>query len=72
MRSRADITHFANVEHEATGTAFGMFRFTTVDGSRGEALITREDAFHPARVLAELRRRNACALCAQARGQLRR
>ncbi len=34
MRSRADITHFANVEDEATGTAFEMFRFTTVDGSR--------------------------------------
>jgi hypothetical protein len=59
VRSRADITHFANVEDEATGTAFEMFRFTTVDGGRGEALIKREDAFDPGKVLAELRRRNA-------------
>src|SRR5208337_3237285 len=59
MRSQPKILHYANVEDEATDSAYEVFRFYKVDGGRGTAQIPRQSAFDPKEVRKELLRRNA-------------
>ena len=39
MRSDAELSHLANVEDEATGEAFEVFRFTKVGGRRARLFV---------------------------------
>src|SRR5271166_5737558 len=59
MQSQPKILHYANVEDEATDSAYEVFRFYKVDGGRGTAQIPRQSAFDPKEVRKELLRRNA-------------
>ena len=59
MQSQPKILHYANVEDEATDSAYEVFRFYKVDGRRGSAQIPRQFAFDPKEVRKELLRRNA-------------
>jgi Domain of unknown function (DUF927) len=59
MGSDARIEHYANVEDEATDSAYEIFRFDKVDGSRGVAQIARQIAGDEREVVRELLRLNA-------------
>src|SRR5271166_3494938 len=59
MQSQPKILHYANVEDEATDSAYEVFRFYKVDGGRGTAQIPRQSAFDQKEVRKELLRRNA-------------
>src|SRR5208282_2113581 len=59
MQSLPKIFHHANVEDEATDSAYEVFRFYKVDGRRGSTQIPRQSAFDPKEVRKELLRRNA-------------
>jgi hypothetical protein len=59
MQLQPKIFHYANVEDEATDSAYEVFRFYKVDGRRGSAQIPRQSAFDPREVRKELLRRNA-------------
>jgi Domain of unknown function (DUF927) len=59
MRSDAELSHFANVEDEATGEAFEVFRFTTVGGRRDRLFVEREVANDHRQLRSRLRKYNA-------------
>src|SRR5271166_6663973 len=59
MQSQPKILHYANIEDEATDSAYEVFRFYRVDGAAGTAQIPRQSAFDPKEVRKELLRRNA-------------
>jgi len=59
MQLQPTIWHYANVEDEATDSAYEVFRFYKVDGGWGAAQIPRQSAFDPKEVRKELLRRNA-------------
>ena len=59
MRSDAELSYFANVEDEATGEAFEVFRFTKVGGRRDRLFVECEVADDPKQVRSRLRKYNA-------------
>ena len=59
MRSDAELSHVANVEDEATGEAFEVFRFTKVGGRRDRLFVEREVADDCKQVRSRLRKYNA-------------
>jgi hypothetical protein len=59
MRSDAELSHLANVEDEATGEAFEVFRFTKVGGRRARLFVEREVADDYKQVRSRLRKYNA-------------
>ena len=59
MASNGEVTHFANVEDEATGEGFEVFEFQKVGGRRGRLLVEREDAFDFEKVFSRLMKFNA-------------
>jgi hypothetical protein len=59
MASNAHLTHFANVEDDATGEAFEVFGYTRVGGRRDRLFVEREVADDPKQVRLRLRKYNA-------------
>ena len=59
MASNGEVTHFANIEDEATGEGFEEFVFPKVGGRRGRLLVERENAFDFEKVFSRLMKFNA-------------
>ena len=59
MTSQSQLTHFANVEDDATGEAFEVFNYAKVGGGRGTLILEREIADDVKQVRAKLRKFNA-------------
>jgi hypothetical protein len=59
MALNAELAHFANVEDEATGEAFEVFKYVRVGGRRDHLLVEREVADDAKQVRLRLRKHNA-------------